>query len=149
MKTILSILIALVLVAAPVVAQQIVTAQTPGLGVNILFPVITTTGNTGYIDVSRYGVSNHMLVYTVTGSTYATAVTVQFECSTDGRTSVAIIGTGYSTNGGRLFAPDTQCSHILGRVVTQTGSTGIIFSYVGTVARLPVCNAVRKTQCSN
>lgn len=137
------------LISAPVVAQQIVTATTPGVGVNIVFPVIATTGNTGYIDVSRYGVSNHMLVYSVTGSTYATAVTVQFECSTDGRTTTAIIGTGYSTNGGRLFAPDTQCSHILGRVVAQTGSTGIIFSYVGTVARLPVCNAVRKTQCSN
>lgn len=150
MKKLLSVLISLLLMSAPVIAQTtITTAATPGVGVNIYFPTIRTTGNTGWINVARYGVSNHLLSYTVEGATLATAVVVNFECSTDGNTTIAILGTSYSTNGGRIFAPDTQCSHILGRVVTQTGSNAITFSYVGTVARLPVCNAVRKTGCSN
>lgn len=145
MKKAASALLVLFLFSLMASAQTIRTPQ----GVTITIPPVIGVGNTGWLDLTSYGVSNHLLMYSVAG--LASAVTVAFDCSMtgDSNSPVFTLATHYTTDGGRIFVRDTQCNFIRGRVDVNTGGTGIKFTYVGSAVSQPVCNAVRRTNCSN
>jgi hypothetical protein len=133
------------LLLAPAAAQQLRVDYNPTRGLTIVFPVIAGVGNTGWFDLTGYPEAHHMLYYTVIGT--ATAISVAFDCSDDGSSTKAVIGTAIDPKSGRMSAPDTACAYIRGRVDTNTGGTGVKFTYIGLITGRPPCNAVRKTNC--
>lgn len=111
------------LLLSPAVAHaQIAESRTQPGRLEVTFTDRTATGAAGWLDVSKYGIVDHALSFTVFGA--PSAVSVSLGCSNDGGlTSTSTVGTSTSTTGGTISTTALVCTHVRMVVNTLTGGT--------------------------